>query len=1520
MNTLFSKESGNLNEGLYIGGTEKKTVYDAEHTQKTEFSRAIRNNANKDGKNSKSIMTYSKEDVHVDPGVKTAVMTIQSIDATVMALLLDKVEAFNVFDAIIIDSDSTIEKAEAINAAFEKVMNDFSIAEEIKRTFDRAYSEFNKFIADPKNKAQHLNEAFVNFTVGRTKPEGRIDIHFGNKFSHIDNNKKAVVGAITSYDQYHTNGGEKLVTQTKRMTQKDANDNFLNTIEDLREIPNLKETKLEVTRLNQLREAYTGLVENPSTTLVDYVVGRMSEGVGVFEATEEVKNDFSKEEINDLIDIFTDETFFGSSADRIDPTSFSEAAVEINQGNLVDTFDAMEAMNYTQESKSHQNHLRNVMANIVGKVMDTDSFKLHQKKVVGEETIGMTTQTDVYIQHEIQGNNLPQSGILSEGIKMSSQEVFAHETVHNITAQALTMSTGTVRDITKLWRLAKQKVTVEDFMEDPGLSKADPTYQAKRASAKARYDHIFTPRTDNSLSQSVREESLGVDYQRNLSKHLHEFVAFGLTNERFMQILASDKVNENPIRKAWLGEGNIQDKLASIFSALLDYLNMRFSNIGNTRADVHLQNLVKELVGLNQMQKSGLIVQVSKVLNTPQRAIQELVALSGKALTDLAKKPAVANSKNRVVKIAGRGTRIISINAPSALTDAVQKVTDNVNGGTYGFAQQVFTEMTRNASSLGVLDMLGRKSNHLVDQQRKHVKTTVGNYVKNAFKEPLNEKENTAVTKAFLKTDLSVLVDSYTVQEISEILDTNSGKLASELRVLNNQLKAFPTLEHFYRRSARNLGHFMAKGTAIEEHTLLNAHNIALLAGTGFESQISANLNPAEEQQRIDLIDKLATLYAIRETATEHRNTLKSVIDREMALNSSENGFMALVSTHQDFKKEAREKLFNGYETLMIKGYTKETYNPNTAITMAPSLSENELSRMGYIKQNTPIKRDSADPVKGDMYMYVSRNGAALSQMQAGIISFTSKRRKGTDSIEIQDQLGNPDAGRNGVLNDAQINQTKKVAINEMFQNRYPKSDPSKNLMIPAINPNGTIGGYRYTMKEETKDTVLEKDNNFSEVIGSMFGSIIDKVETKKINDETITELHKRYLANSPTKGNAFVEISPNSPDPHLREIFDMLPKEAKEEVRRVWGAYNMFVDKREVEIIFGQRKASVSELFQMEEDERNIMQDLVVKMLNLIFFNKNVASRARYTENLIKEITKEAKDFIVVKSGVVTAGNIMSNWMLLKMQGVPIKDIFNYQMEATTGMLRYQKDQQELDKTKLELSTELKGMNNPLKVRNLRSKIAELENDLSLNPVNELIQAGVMQSIVEDIEEDVNEYTYKNDLVKLVESKTEWVNPKVKETVRQAYIAHDTKLYKVLNNAVRMSDFVARYALHQHYITREDKPMSKAESISKIVEVFINYDLPTNRMIQYANDIGLLWFTKYVLRVQKVIYDTFRENPSDTIMALLLQNIFGDVPDIFDSLLGVNKGLLSVVGDPFTGLASGVEQSLTVSTAQSIF
>lgn len=100
--------------------------------------------------------------------------------------------------------------------------------------------------------------------------------------------------------------------------------------------------------------------------------------------------------------------------------------------------------------------------------------------------------------------------------------------------------------------------------------------------------------------------------------------------------------------------------------------------------------------------------------------------------------------------------------------------------------------------------------------------------------------------------------------------------------------------------------------------------------------------------------------------------------------------------------------------------------------------------------------------------------------------------------------------------------------------------------------------------------------------------------------------------------------------------------------------------------------------------------------------------------------------------------------------------------------------------------------------------------------------------------------------------------------------------------------------------MNKAETKLSHAEAVQRATDAFVNYDTPTSPELQYMNDVGLLMFTKYRLRIQRAMMTLMKERPGTALAQSILVSRFTDAPPALE------PNLITGLGNPF---ASGVLQ-----------
>jgi hypothetical protein len=230
------------------------------------------------------------------------------------------------------------------------------------------------------------------------------------------------------------------------------------------------------------------------------------------------------------------------------------------------------------------------------------------------------------------------------------------------------------------------------------------------------------------------------------------------------------------------------------------------------------------------------------------------------------------------------------------------------------------------------------------------------------------------------------------------------------------------------------------------------------------------------------------------------------------------------------------------------------------------------------------------------------------------------------------------------------------------------------------------------------------------------------------------------------------------------------------------------------------------------------------------------------------------------------------------------MKDILADTKEAVDGMNQYQRDFEEL----LALEKELAGDPSKRTEDKFLGRVEFLRNELKVNPVSELVDEGIFQSITEDI--DADQYGDKTRLIDWLQNTVGKYTPDfVKKGVELAYISENTQAFKFLMKTTQYSDFTARYVMFKHEMAKDGA--NKEAILTDIVRTFINYDDPSNKYTQWANDMGLIMFTKFAIGIQNVIVRIAGKKTANLATSILLQEYVMEVSDITDSFL-LNGGI----------------------------
>jgi len=1441
----------------------------------------------------KKAAPYKKEGLDA-PGVAGTILTIHNQDSMIANTTMGAFPILNNHDGFTIGAGQARDLSTHVCETFFNVMKDYDMGMELHAGVETVLAEFAK--QQEVLKAAGVRQGFIDQAMveqlkvmkirsmpspdgGKAKPISVANYQQAMKQIMGDmkevavvtkTNKDIIMDATVSVEQYSYPGGQ-YVTGNKAKT--------------------IKHNGQEYNPRTITEEAEKRLTESMDNT------NEVADAIGTLMVQENL-------DVAEVEDYYTDEDLpegdvfmSGPAKLSVDPVEYA-IRQEVDSMNAMDVYDHIKNNSDVVDDAEHDTHLKGVLRDVVQNVLRP--MDLYLKDNPDLETEGafvhLGSEKDrVFItnQNRVIG---PVSGALSQGLRMSTGEVYTHELLHSVLHTGLSMNSLYKTKVEQLFKLAEKKIGAQHFLDDPTIDMTDPAYQYEVEAAQERYDYVF--RNTDTLDSDRR------------STHLDEFMVLALTNKNFMNALKDiELIGTEYTKHSWQGliGKNIQETLNNIGQAIMDFFYRRLTagSARMTMAD-ELRDLAVVIAKRDTDQKSALYNSMVQLGKGSQRWSGYCNMFIKKAL-----------SKTPILKV-GHGlktTLTMAHESDTLLGQRMREAEYAYRQLDQGIIKSLLAEVRGRTDRLAWLyDMLGRRQLFLDSAKEQETERYI-NMASDLFTtlkdeegntQPITDYQKTVATKVGLKADLSVLLNSLGSEGLRAVLE-DSAELQAQVNKVLDQIKADADLapyEHYYRKAADALGHFMihARGRR-GEVVFQSTRVIASLANT----QKAGSLDSTQVEKADGLIDQLASLYALGYTAQDYRNAF-----HEMLVQDPE-GVNGLLRMHEVLKDESLAQAFGGNKHKFIKGYTKQILNPRIGFRYGTWDDREILAREGYTIVPKAMARDNDDPtIATKFYVYTSKTGR-VNDLMSTIASYTNNRAKGTDSARIARQMDI--TTQEGIENNKTLVEAKQKTIDAMMDPAYTPDLKPGNFMVPKVDNIGNVIGYRYMMAETTKDSFMEQVTAFDKILGAMAGQVVDKVRSPIINKELIQGLEAMWSTEGQSNPKGYVEISPNSTDSRLREIYYMLPESARKEVKRVWGSNSMMVSKDVVDLAFGYRQYSIVDAFTREPKERAQLEKMVVAVAQM-FFKDKAAQRMATVEALFTEMTKYAKNNIIVKSLYVTLGNLGSNMIYLKSRGVPVSKILKLGWEAIAMGNKYQADSKRLGQLKLRRDIVARGKHTPAQLKNLDSQIARLQTALKDNPTTRSIELGLMPSLVDDVETVTSGENFPTDFEKKMTTLTGKLPETVQKVGKVVLLTEDTQAYKVLNNAVKMTDFIGRHVLYNHYL---EGGMPNSEAVAAVSDEFINFSVPTHRMIEYGNTIGLLWFTKYGSRVLKVIAESVIDKPYDVFMAFMFSVHLG-LDNIINSIPGVTKSLFSNLGDPVSSIVESADESLIIDSALSLF
>lgn len=1001
-----------------------------------------------------------------------------------------------------------------------------------------------------------------------------------------------------------------------------------------------------------------------------------------------------------------------------------------------------------------------------------------------------------------------------------------------------------------------KNLTVESFMADP-----DSTNPADRYYAQQKFDTIMG-------ANNIEFDAQG------RSSLLPTFVGLAMVSEDVRKVLA-----DIPVMKADKKSGNTVDAtLTNIGTAAMASLNARVA--GDTKAtnvqegmDALAQTIMQTSLNAESFYDSVATPTGNAIDRANQYLVDSIDALSTRTLEGA--REVAANTKNPLVKGAAHAAQLIAAIATEKNGAIVAEgVMSAMNQGKVWqpFHDLVNDIIGRTKSNASVYDLIKAvRAQVQADRQqfREHLPTTIAS----KFSRKLTNDEWKAMHTGMGKTDLAVLRDTMSLDEIRDLLtdqkivDREVNKLEADLQ--KQAGRNWPLIN----RKSKQLAQYMINGT-VSNNLLRNATAISRMLGERQSARSTVD---------VAQLDKLITLYALEAMSKTDREMLSSLAQSEA--DGIDFATSYLVGQRKDEMAKAKSDMratLNQY-----KGYIPSETKQGVNLIVAEDSQFADLIEKSYVRLGT-YQGSSAN--RGPARSYYFAPVKAQAPFSQGILQNVRNTAGGVD-LGTGFTMGTMVAGRI----------TDKPSVDRIAK-ALARGERGNEPLLPVYDVNGNVVAYEQSIDPNMLKHI-EGENHLARAIGVWRGRQVEEAKAQRFNDMLIENLHSMYendIKMSASNKSQYVNLLGSKLDPVTADALKLMNSETRQKAESLFGEGELWVRRDMLNDALGYRAASVGDAWSGNSRWSPETLDTFKKAMLGVFGNRAY----KYTmggENLVQNLVKEAKTLIVVKSVVVPAVNFLANLYQMVARGVPVKNIAKSIPQKTAEINQYLKSRLR----QVDAEAELRAATNPNQIRKLKAEIQSITDSHKRMSIWPLLEAGEFSSIADaGIGRDDILIT-EGKLHEYMDKLADKLPKSVRNAGRYALITKDTALFQGIQKTVEYSDFIAKAIIYDELTQRKGK--TREEALGRVTEEFINYDRLPGRFRGYMESVGLMWFYNFKIRSAKVAVSMIRNNPVHAAMAML-----APTPTMFGNVgLPIQDNIFSIAAQGNLGYSFGFGQGL---------
>lgn len=973
----------------------------------------------------------------------------------------------------------------------------------------------------------------------------------------------------------------------------------------------------------------------------------------------------------------------------------------------------------------------------------------------------------------------------------------------------------------ELYAHVTKVLKVEDLMNSDASD-----IEAERYYATQKYNMILG-KTGRKIDKFGRTTMLPV------------FIGLATINEEFRNVLSKIEKPKSSKNE----EGTLDARLENIGNTLIDKLHDHLSgDKKSTNVRQAIDNLNTRLYEISFDEQSLISEVTSKagglIDSYNDRIVGSMVSLADKSFA-LGEK---LSQGNVVQKNVGR---ILTGLSAIASEQIGQKVAEDVVSmmNQMDVPKPLYDLINdlvgRTQSNAPVYDMI-KQVRAMVQQLRQQFRDYVPHIMANKFSRAVTASEWSSMFRGMAKTDLAVLLDNKPVTDVLNLL-VDQTALDNEINDIEELIRTVdPQNWNRYQEKMKQLARFMNTGVP-GKNLLRNAHAIAHLFG-----EAKTKNWKAPKKDTINLMDKLITLYAVDTLQQSDKDTIVSLVQ-------SESAGMEFVLNYLNGQRKGELNKVRGGSVLSnhYKGYIPSTPEQGVSLKVADDTEFTSLATQGYSRIGAYNGSEFDNVKRSRGYYFAPLSGkTAFSQ---GIMQNVKHTASGVDETY-------------GFTTDMIAGRITDPALVKAISKRISTESVTVENLLPVYDGAGNVFAYERSLDPKMV-AKLNGSTHLGQMVGVWRGRQVEEKMAQTINERLIDKLHDVWEADikqNPGKQKEYVNLMDYSKlDAVQRDAVSLFSERTLNYIKDTYGEGEFWVRKDMLEDVTGYRNASVGDFFSGNSRWSDETQENMKKLL-VGLFGVNAYRWLIKSEQFLQNVFADVRSIIVVKSVIVPMANFMSNMYQLASRGVPLGSIVK-------GMPSKLSEIQSYTKTRLrqiEVEAELRAVGDDhVKERKLLAEIRSITDSHKRMSIWPLIEAGEFSSIAdvgmtsEDLELSSGNFT------QWIERQIDKLPDGLKTMARYGYVSRDTALFQGLQKAVQYGDFMAKAVLYDDLTQR--KKLTKEQALARITEEFVNYDRLPGRDRGYLENMGMLWFYNYKIRISKIALSTLRNNPLHALIAV---------------------------------------------------